>query len=417
MINLNIKRSVALLFIFSGSFFFTSCNKELEQLPAIPTPTYPSGAGIAGAIAANPNDSLYNRLLIKSGLAATLNNNANSYTMFIPDNNGMKIFINAISGGQVPLAAPDAVFSGFITANIPAATAAGIVSYNTVGQKFPSSSFPTTFPNYPLPSLIILDPKQPFVRMPIFPAKGAVSYVNNIPLTGVDAQASNGIIHHTYTIVAPPTTVLAGLIYPDPNLSYFTAAIARGDSGQTNLNRFDSLLKYGVTNMTVLAPNNAAFQTLIYGTAYGFALSQGAPPALADAQAQGAVALGPGIFSEPTFYGILPASTVRGIMAYHLLASNASGSFKPDIRVFSVNVPATPTPIKTLVNGGFAPHPGVMAQATFTGPAVTALQFTGLGTFPPGGAPFSGPPANAVTMDKHAVNGVLHIIDKVLLPQ
>jgi hypothetical protein len=229
--------------------------------------------------------------------------------------------------------------------------------------------------------------------------------------------ASNGVIHHTYTIVAPPTMVLAQLIYPDPNLSYFSAAIARADSGQTDLNRFDSLLKYGVTNMTVLAPNNAAFQTLIYGVALGAALSQGAPFDLADAQAQGAVALGPTIFSNPAFFSTLPAATVRGIMAYHLLASNSSGSYKPDIRVFSVNVPAAPTFVKTLVNAGFGPHPGVMAQATYAGPAVTSLKFTGLGTFPPGGAPYSGAAASAVSADKHAANGVLHIIDKVLLPQ
>ncbi|MCW3091908.1 MAG: hypothetical protein JWP81_2977 [Ferruginibacter sp.] len=415
---INIKSRASYLMVLAVLFVLASCNKELEQFPEIATPVYPTGPGIAGAIAASPNDSLYNRLLIKSGLSATLNNNANSYTMFIPDNNGMKLFINAISGGLVPLNAPDAVFSGFITANIPAATAAGIVSYNTVGLKLPFSSVPTTFPNYPLPTLIVLDPVQPFVRMPIFPARGtAFSYVNNIPVTCVDQASSNGIIHHVATIVAPPTTVLAGLIYADPNLSYFTAGVARADSGQTGLNKFDSLLKYGVTNMTVLAPNNAAFQTLIYGTAYGYALSLGAPPAVANAQATGAVALGPAIFSNPAFFGLLPAASVRGILAYHLLASNATGSYVP-IRVFSNNFSSTPASfVKTLVNGSVGVHPGIMAQATFTGPSVTSLKFTGLGTFPPGGAPFSGAAANAVSWDKHAVNGVLHIIDKVLLPQ
>ncbi|MEO6550141.1 MAG: fasciclin domain-containing protein [Ferruginibacter sp.] len=417
MLTNHINKKTSYLLILATMFFLASCNKELEQFPEIATPVYPTGPGIAGAIAASANDSLYNRLLIKSGLSATLNNNSNSYTMFIPDNNGMKLFINAISGGLVPLNAPDAVFSGFITANIPAATAAGIVSYNTVGQKFPSSSFPGTFPNFPLPTLIVLDPSQPFVRMPIFPAKGAISYVNNIPVTGFDQAASNGIIHHVATIVAPPTTVLAGLIYPDPNLSYFVAGVARADSGQSGLNKFDSLLKYGVTNMTVLVPNNAAFQTLIYGTAYGYALSLGAPPSVANAQANGAVALGPAIFSNPAFYGLLPASSVRGILAYHFLASNATGSYKPDIRVFSNNFSSTPSFVKTLVNGSVAVHPGIMAQATFTGATVTSLKFTGLGTFPPGGAPFSGAAATAVSTDKHAVNGVAHVIDKVLLPQ
>jgi hypothetical protein len=45
------------------------------------------------------------------------------------------------------------------------------------------------------------------------------------------------------------------------------------------------------------------------------------------------------------------------------------------------------------------------------------LQFTGYGTFPSGGTPFSSAPATAVTIDKLAVNGVYHIINSVLLPQ
>jgi uncharacterized surface protein with fasciclin (FAS1) repeats len=403
------------------SFLF-SCNKELEQFPEPPV-TPPSGTALGETIAANPGDSLYYRLILQSGMLPVINDLNSNFTMFVPDNNGMKLFVNAISGGAVPLAAPDAVFSGFISANIPPASAAGIVSYNTVSQKITAGMVTTAFPNMQLPTAIILPqapPVNPLVRMTTFPSgQATLSYVNNIPVTAVDQQAGNGVIHHVFTVVAPPTTVIAGLVYADPGLSYFTAAVARADSGQTGLNRFDSLFKYGVTNMTVLVPNDAAFRTLIYGTAYGFALSQGAPPALADAQANGAVALGPAIFSTPAFYGLLPAASVRGILAYHILASNSTGSYKPDIRVFSVNFRLSNPPmfVKTLVNAGVAAHPGIMVQPTFSGPVVTALKFTGLGTFPPGGQPYSGTAANAVSLDKHAVNGVVHVIDRVLLPQ
>jgi uncharacterized surface protein with fasciclin (FAS1) repeats len=349
-----------------------------------------------------------------------ISNKATTFTMFVPDNTGMKLFINAISNGAMDISFPDALFSQFIIANIPAETAAAIVSYNTIGQKITSSQVPDTFPNFQLPTQIILPqppPANPLVRLTTFPsAKTQLIYVNNIPVTAVDIMTANGVIHHVATVVAPPSTVLAGLIYTNTDLSYFTAAVARADSGQVNLNRFDSLLKYGVTNMTVLAPNNAAFQTLIYGVAFGYATAQGAPPNVANDMANSAVALGPGIFSNPDYYSVLPASLVRGILAYHFLASNSSGSYTPDIRVFSVNIGAIPRFIKTLVNAGFA-HPGILVQSSFTGPFVTSLKFTGLGTFPPGGAPYSGAPAIAVAFDKHAVNGVLHVIDKVLLPQ
>ena len=423
MISSTNKIKMPVLFCIAAGFFLLSCNKNVQQYPEPVTPPV-TGLALGETIAATASDSLYYRLIIQSGMLPVINDKKATFTMFVPDNTGMKIFINAISGGAVPIAAPDAVFSGFISANIPVASAAGIVSYNTIGTKINSAQVPAAFPNFQLPTLIVLPqpaPANPLVRLTTFPAATTqLAYVNNIPVTAIDEAAANGVIHHTYTVVSPPTTLLASLIYSDTaNLSYFTAAIARGDSGQVGLNRFDSLLRYAVTNMTVLAPNNAAFQAVVFGTAYSYALSLGAPPAVASAQANGAVALGPGIFTNPAFYGILPAASVRGILAYHFLASNKSGAYQPAIRVFSVNFSAAPTFIPTLVNAAVPVtlQPGVLAQATFTGPFVTALKFTGAGTFPSGGTPYSGPAANAVKLDEHAVNGVVHIIDKVLLPQ
>jgi len=72
--------------------------------------------------------------------------------------------------------------------------------------------------------------------------------------------------------------------------------------------------------------------------------------------------------------------------------------------------------VKTLVNGSVSTHPGIRAVATFTGPTATTVNFSGAGTFPPGGTAYS---QNATVTEKdfHGVNGVYHIIDKVLLPQ
>jgi len=424
MIKIIYKLRVSYLVILSGLFLLSACNKDMEQLAPIATPVYPTGNGIAATIAADPNYSFYNAMITRSGLAASLNDLTKTFTLFATDNNGMKIFVNAASGGLVPLNAPDAVFLGFISTTLPVASAQGIIQYNTLGQKLPAASIGTAFPNYPYTSLIVLDPTQPFVRMPIFPAAGSpYSYVNNIPIIGVDKAAANGIIHTTYTIVAPlpasPTvTTLKTLINADANLTYFKAAVARADSGQVGISgvgpyglKFDSLMNYPVTNMTVLAPNNNACKTLIFGVVYSTLLGQGVPAATAAATATA-------VSSSPAGFNALPVAQVRGVVAYHILASKNTGSYKPDIRAFSVNFPSTPGFFaKTLVNGSVDAHPGIMAQATFAGPAVTALKFTGLGTFPPGGAPFSGTPANATAWDKIALNGVLHVIDAVLLPQ
>jgi len=409
--------TMKLLVILSGVFFLTSCNKDLVQLAPLAKPVYPSGSGIAATLAANPSYSMYSALITRAGMTAMLNDSTKTFTLFATDNNGMKLFVNAATGGAVPLAAPDATFLGFIAASLPAASAAGIVQYNTLGQKLLASGIGTSFPNYPFTSQIILDPTQPFVRMTIFPARGTpYSYVNNLPLIASDMAATNGVIHTAYSVAAPPTATLKTMIAAEPTLSYFRAAVARADSGSIGLSKFDSLLNYGVTNMTVLAPNDAAFQTLVFGLVYSqvFALTGNA--AVAIANANGAVAAG------PAFLGTNNVTTalVKGIVAYHLLATlttSTSTPYQPNIRVFSNNFTAAGSFIKTLVNGGLAIHPGVLAKATFTGPAVTGLQFTGYGTFPPGGAPFSGAAASAVTWDKHAVNGVYHIINSVLLPQ
>lgn len=408
------------LVILAGLVLTTSCNKDLEQLAPIAKPVYPTGSGVAATLAANANYSNYAALIARAGMTALLNDSTKSYTVFATDNNGMNLFATAASGGLVPYPAPVATVLGFINASLPVASAAGIVQYNTVGTKFPAATIGTAFPNYPLTTQIILDPTQPFVRMPIFPVRGTNSYVNNLPLIATDMAAANGIIHTAYSVAAPPSATLKTMIAGEASLSYFRAAVARADSGAVGLSKFDSLMNYGVTNMTILAPNDAAFQTLIFGLVYSQVLAATGSTVIATAQANAAVALGPSFFSTPAFYGAVPAATVKGIVAYHLFASLTTSTttpYQPNIRVFSNNISANPGFfIKTLVNGSIAAHPGVMAQATYTGPAVTALKFSSYGTFPPGGAPFSYT-ANALTMDKHAVNGVYHIIDKVLLPQ
>ncbi len=418
MKNINIK----LLIMLSGIVFITSCNKDLEQLAPIAKPVYPTGSGIAATLAANTNYSFYTALITRAGFASLLNDSTKTFTLFATDNNGMKIFVNNASGGAVPLNAPDATFLGFIGSSLPVANAQAIVSYNMVGQKLLAAGIGTTFPNYPFTSQIILDPNQPFVRMPIFPVRGTpYSYVNNVPVISTDMAASNGVIHTLFSIAAPPSATLKTMLAAETSLTYFRAAVARADSGSVGLSKFDSLLNYGVTNMTVLAPNDAAFQTLVFGLAYNGYLATRPKPynatdsATALATANGAVAAGPAFLATSN----VTTATVKGIVAYHLLASLTSSTttpYQPNIRVFSNNVPSIPTFIKTLVNGSLAVHPGVLAQATYTGPAVTSLKFSSYGTFPPGGTPFSYT-ATAVTLDKHAVNGVYHIIDKVLLPQ
>jgi hypothetical protein len=237
----------------------------------------------------------------------------------------------------------------------------------------------------------------------------------------------NGVIHLSGGIVAPPGMLLKDAIDTASNLTYFRAAIARADSGKTGTASLGYLLDYSFTNMTVLAPDDNAFKTLLFGVIYSTLLQQQVPEATAFTMAAEYVALPADVFfSRPELFGALPAATVRGILAYHFLASPnpVTGDYEPNIRVFSNNFSSTPTFYKTLVNSDTSTlaryHPGIKAEATFAGPFVTNLQFTGFGSFPP--IPdishsYTGAPAIAISRDNHAVNGVYYIIDKVLLPQ
>jgi uncharacterized surface protein with fasciclin (FAS1) repeats len=306
---------------------------------------------------------------------------------------------------------------------LPVQMVAGIVGYSIIpGRQFLSTGISKAFPNEQLPTTITIGqlPGTPLpLKLTTFPSVSSGGfYDNNIPVTKADIKLKNGVIHEVAAIVVPPSQTLKDAIYSNPDLTYFKAAIARADSGQAGLNRIDSLLGYAVTNMTVLAPNNAAFQTLIFGFTYSYLLQQGYDQASAS-QLANTLASGPVVFSNPVLYGALPAATVRGIIVYHFLASPNpnTGAFEPNIRVFSNNFSSSPTFYQTLVNSVYPTHPGIRTQATFAGPFVTDLKFTGLGTFPPGGLPFSDTPATAVSLDNHAVNGVYYVIDKVLLPQ
>jgi uncharacterized surface protein with fasciclin (FAS1) repeats len=398
------------LLLSAAVLVLSACNKAPEEILG-PAPITPSGLSIGETLTATATDSLFNKMVIKGGMQATLSNYALGYTLFVPDNAA----VIASFGGS--LASANATISA-----LSAASLAGIVKYNMIPQALPTSKIVHPFPNMQMPTDIILDPTNTLVRMTSFPSKsgaaGATFYYNNAPLTATDMAVANGVIHHTAFVVAPPTRVLKDTIGRVSNLSYFRAAIARADSGSTGLSKLDSLLNYPVTNMTILAPNDAAFQTLVFGLAFRAYLNTRPTPytatdtAIATATGNGAVAAGPAFLSTNN----VTTAQVKGIVAYHFLASEVTpGVFQPAYRAFSVNFPSTPMFVKTLVNAGFAPHPGIRVAPTYTGPFVTALAFSSYGSLTPG-APFSYT-ANTVGMDRLAVNGVFHIIDKVLLPQ
>lgn len=408
-----------------GGIIFSSCNKDVKQFDIPANTQAVSNITLDSTLRASASDSLYYLLVKRASLSPTnfvnlfrATNVTNQYTLFVPDNNGMKIFINAISGNMVPLAAPDAVFAGFINANIPVASAAGIVSYNTIPQVYDTASIPNVFPNFPVGTSIFPSAAAPFLTFRTFPSKRpGILRVNTIPMTTpLNVRASNGIIQHVATVVAPPNTSFLWNridtdVTPSTGLTYLKAAIIRADSasnagGTARPGALEAALTNAAANLTVFAPTDAVFQGTLTALIRQGLIAQGMDPVTAGTTAT-FLASTPGVFSNPALYGTLSATTVRGILVYHILSNTA----------FTVNFPMTATKYPTLLNSALPTHPGVELTATFTGAFVSAATIKGLGNSSAANIIINAAPAPNGSSDQFYINGTLHKITQLLLPQ
>lgn len=399
-----------LLAISAMMFILSSCNKDVEQF-ATPVVVAPTGLALGETIATIADDSLYYRLIVKGGMLTAINTKSSIFTMFVPNNAAMRQFLVAIGA---PPGQPDAVYSGFITAFVPATTAASIVSFNMMPQTITTASIPNTFPNFFYPTNLNPTgaPGTPgynaLVRLLTFPSTRNGNWVNNIPLLAVNLAAANGVIHTAAAMPAPPQKVLAQRIFADADMTYLAAAIQRADSGvaPTGSASLVWVLSNFGPNITVFAPTNLAFQQLLTAQITQALIAQGFPPAVAAAIAA-ALAATPGVFTNPLLANVLTPTTVKGLVVYHLLGS----------RAFLNNFPTTATSYPTLLNSAIPSHPGVSLTCTFTGPFVSAATVKGAANPTASNILINPTPEPNGTSDQFFVNGTIHKIDQVLRPQ
>ncbi len=379
------------------AFVLGACNREFEDTPATAALAKPGGSSLGDIVNNDTAYSFFKALVAKAGpLAPALSNTGLELTAFIPNNNSFRAF-------GVPSVA-------VVGTNFSQAAAVAITNYAVTPQLLPLEKIPTTFPNLQSPTL--LNPTagtpafSPFVSLSIFPSKRATAaWVNNIPLVATNIIASNGIVHVPAVLVIPPSATLWSKISTDPDMTYFRAAVIRGDSGQVGTARFDSLLNLPIgPNFTVFVPTNVAFQQILTAQITGALIAQGMSPADAAATAT-ALASTPTVFANPLLARVLTPQTVKGLVVYHILG----------VRAFSVNLPTTATPVPTLLNSAVPSHPGVVLNASFTGPSVSAATVKGAANATPSNLLIN--PAPAGTSDQHYLNGVLHKINQVLRPQ
>jgi uncharacterized surface protein with fasciclin (FAS1) repeats len=337
----------------------TACNKipAVEELSTTP----PAGSTIADIINTDASFSLLKLAAAKAGVLPALSNPNATLTLFAPDNDAF-----ALSG-----------ISEAVINALPAAQLGAILSYHVIPQKIVSTAIPENFPNVEMPTLLQLPGAPAIVKMNIFPSRrGTAAFANNIPIKEADIAASNGVIHKVFALVSPPQKVLLQDIAADTSLSYLVAAVTRADLGLPDGSKFSQLLANPVANFTVFAPSNDAFRNAL--TFLGFPST------------------------DISMIQLIPVKTLIGVLAYHVhILDFAPPSTITFSRVFSVNFPATATPINSFLNVVNYPNP--------TPPLVIAAASGVKGYINPTFA-------KIITANKHSVNGVYHKIDQVLLP-
>lgn len=388
------------------SFIMTSCNKEVEQLGDIPVQTN-NGQTLEQVIRNNADYSLYYTLIQRGGQVGLINDLNRSYTMFVPNNDAMKSFISARSGGLLPTFLPLSVFVQVINTAFTPDQAAALVLYHTMPQTIASGTVPNKFPNFYYPSAFNPVPGlSSLFRIDVYPSTRNGFWFNNISTVSgkTDVSVGNGVIHEITAVGIPPQHFLWDRINSDTSMSIFKAAVNRADSGTSALT--GAFQNIGA-NFTVFIPTNNAMKQTIS------ALTRGLIPVAAPDQ---------------VFIGFLNSNNIstflaKGLVAYHIF-DGRSETNKPTLsverpgRAFLNNFPTTAQWYKTLLNYDSSVatlHPGVSISATVSGNNVTAARVKGL---------YNATAANVLinstdstgTSDQQYLNGIIHRIDQVLLP-
>jgi uncharacterized surface protein with fasciclin (FAS1) repeats len=394
-----------------GSVFFTACNK-LELDPVANTQPAQGTTPTLANLLDDPNYSILKAAVSKAKLLTTLAAPTVRYTLFAPDDAAFTA--SGVSAGVI--------------AALDSATVTSIVKYHLVPQEIDAASIPASFPNFQYPSILNPAPSvSALLRLTTFPSKraGLGAWVNNVPITGTDIKAVNGVMHKVFRVVAPPSQDLWAKLSGEADLSFLRAAIARADSGVAPGGRLQDALNTAVnpsaigSNLTLFAPTDDAMKAFLTGAITQALVSQGVPLAAAQGQAgflvttYGTLILTNPYALSPVLGAAITPTLAKGIVAYHILSAQSGSFAPPGVRVFSVNLPTTATLVKTLLNSAVSAHPGVTVQATFT---TLAPGLSVVATASVKGAA-NATASNITASDLHCVNGVIHKIDQALIPQ
>ena len=314
----NLFKIFSLVLLFG--FISTACEDSTTEME-----TYSS---IYELTASDPDLSNLKAAIDKAGLASTLNQSGN-FTVFAPSNAAFSQFLSA---------------NGFASLNdVPTAALKEILLNHVLGTKMMASQVATGYV-----STMAKGSASSTRNLSMFVNTASGVKLNGVStVTQTDLMATNGVIHKVDKVIGLPTVVTH--VLANPNFSTLVSALTRNDMPD-----FVGILGGSTGSpFTVLAPNNAAFGSLL--TEINL----------------------PGLASIPTV-------TLENALKYHVVAGANVAS--TDI-MNNMNV--------TTFQGG-----------TFTVTTTGGVKITDA----------NNRMSNVIATDVQCSNGIIHLLDKVLLP-
>ncbi|MET0461643.1 MAG: fasciclin domain-containing protein [Chitinophagaceae bacterium] len=191
----------------------------------------------------------------------------------------------------------------------------------------------------------------------IFVTKNSAGvFVNGVKVVTADVDADNGVIHVMEKVLMPPTGNIVATAQAttggDNGLDSLVKAVVRADAATPGL-----ITLINSNTLTIFAPTNKAFRDLL-----------------------SALSL--------TNISQIPILTLQAVLAYHLVPG----------RVFS----------SALANGSVTMFAGGSTTVNLTNGTSGGATITGGGN--------AGAKSNIIATNVMATNGVVHVIDRVLLP-
>ncbi|MCU0333590.1 MAG: fasciclin domain-containing protein [Chitinophagaceae bacterium] len=224
----------------------------------------------------------------------------------------------------------------------------------TVGGSVLTAQQAIALSNGNLVRLATMNGDSVFVRA----SSSAGVFINGVQVVQPDLSANNGVVHGINRILMPPVGNIVQTAQATPGFDSLVKAVVRVSTGATGADNILEVLS--TTNgLTVFAPTNAAFQALFANAAFPF-----------------------------RNIDAIPVGTLRTVLRHHVVNARA---FSNDLR-----------------NGNLAMANG--SNAVVAGVGGAAITISGSGTV------FNNGAAGIALTNIMARNGVLHVIDRVIIP-